>query len=136
MDTEWELALYAFNEIVKRFGKPTIDLFASRINSKCSKYCSWERDPEAFAINALTINWKNDYWYAFRLFTLITRIFKKIRDEESKGILVVLFWTVQPWYVILPEFSRLLISNLIFFNKILIFYFHLVMKFLIRYQGV
>lgn len=33
-ETEWELADYAFAEIIKTFGKPEVDLFASRINKK------------------------------------------------------------------------------------------------------
>lgn len=65
LDTEWELANYAFEQICSTFGKPTIDLFATRINNKCKKYCSWERDPEAHAINSLTISWKDEFWYAF-----------------------------------------------------------------------
>lgn len=72
LDTEWQLADFAFHKIVNKFGFPSIDLFASRINTKCKKYCSWERDPDAFAINALTINWKNDFWFAFPPFSLIT----------------------------------------------------------------
>lgn len=37
MDSEWELADYAFQQAVKRFGEPRIDLFASRSNAKCKK---------------------------------------------------------------------------------------------------
>lgn len=33
IDTEWELADYAFDLLVDRFGRPEIDLFASRINA-------------------------------------------------------------------------------------------------------
>lgn len=109
LDTEWELANFAFQNIIKKYGQPTIDLFATRINSKCSKFCSWERDPEAFAINSFTITWKNDFWYAFPPFALISRILKKIREEGSEGILVVPLWYSQPWY---PEFKRMLISDL------------------------
>lgn len=71
LDAEWKLASYAFQEIVKEFGNPSINLFASRINAKCTKYCSWERDLEAFAINAMTINWREDFMYAFLPFSLI-----------------------------------------------------------------
>lgn len=113
MDTEWQLADYAFNKITKKFGLPSIDLFASRINTKCEKYCSWERDPDAFAINAMTIDWRNEFWFAFPPFSLITKIIKKIRDEGSRGILVVPLWTVQPWF---PEFKKLLVSEMMVFN--------------------
>ncbi|XP_071580154.1 uncharacterized protein [Temnothorax nylanderi] len=56
IDTEWELADYAFNHLVARLGKPEIDLFASRINAKCKDYCSWRRDPCALAVDAFTIS--------------------------------------------------------------------------------
>ena len=58
MDIEWELLEEAFRVIVKKFGVPEIDLFASRINKKCWRYCSWERDPDASAISNLTIECK------------------------------------------------------------------------------
>ncbi|XP_051159201.1 uncharacterized protein LOC127280329 [Leptopilina boulardi] len=112
-DTEWELSDFAFKLLVKKLGNPSIDLFASRINKKCARYCSWDRDPDALAINAFTISWKNDFWYAFPPFALISRILKKIREEGSQGILVVPFWTGQPWF---PIFKQLLISELIEFN--------------------
>lgn len=101
------------NKIKRTFGVPTIDLFASRINNKCTKYCSWERDPEAYAINSLTIRWKYEFWYAFPPFALISKVLKKIKDEGSTGILVVPLWTSQPWF---PEFKRLLVSDEIIFS--------------------
>ncbi|XP_031780054.1 uncharacterized protein LOC100677975 [Nasonia vitripennis] len=54
VDTEWELANFAFQKIVKEFGYPSIDLFASRVNHKCKRYCSWDRDPDAQETNAPT----------------------------------------------------------------------------------
>ena len=110
VDIEWELS-NAFQIIIKRFGNPSIDLFASRIITKCIKYCSWERDPEAAFINAFTVSWKQEFWYAFPPFSLIPRVLKKVKEDSSTGIFVVPFWTVQPWY---PEFKNLLISDTIF----------------------
>lgn len=113
IDTEWELSLSAYQKITRKFGQPTIDLFATRINTKCAKYCSWERDPEAFSINSFTTTWKHEFWYAFPPFALIGKILKKIRDEGSEGILVVPLWYNQPWY---PEFKRMLVSDTIVFK--------------------
>lgn len=67
IDTEWELSDYAFERLCASFGSPVMDLFASRVNSKCRRYCSWDRDPYAVSINSLTISWKLDFWYAFPL---------------------------------------------------------------------
>ena len=35
-DTEWELDNEVFKKVIDQFGKPDIDLFASRLNSKLS----------------------------------------------------------------------------------------------------
>ena len=51
-DLEWALDMDIFQEIVCRFGKPGIDLFASRLNHKLEKYISFRPDPNAMAVDA------------------------------------------------------------------------------------
>lgn len=121
IDTEWELGSNEFKRIIKRFHKPNIDLFASRINAKCSLYVSWKKDPFAYSIDAFTINWSQFYFYAFPPFALILKTLNKIMSDQATGIVVVPFWTSQPWYplyrslcieemLILPPSKYLLIS--------------------------
>lgn len=52
-DTEWELSNAAYTLIVNRFGYPNIDLFASKANKKCERFCSWMPDKEAENVDAL-----------------------------------------------------------------------------------
>lgn len=40
IDTEWEIAAFAHQKIVQRFGTPEVNLFATRNNTKCEAYCS------------------------------------------------------------------------------------------------
>ena len=47
-DLEWALDMDIFQEIVCRFGKPDIDLFASRIKHKLEKYISFRSAPNAW----------------------------------------------------------------------------------------
>uniref|UniRef100_A0ABD2WJ26 RNase H type-1 domain-containing protein n=1 Tax=Trichogramma kaykai TaxID=54128 RepID=A0ABD2WJ26_9HYME len=47
---EYELADWAFLKILKIFGAPQIDLFASRLNHKCNRYFSWRKDSDSEAI--------------------------------------------------------------------------------------
>ena len=54
-----------FKEIVSTFGKPDIDLFASRINHQLSNYISWRSDPGAKAADAHSINSSPTYNYCF-----------------------------------------------------------------------
>lgn len=48
---------FHFKKIVSILGQPDIDLFASRVNAKCSLYISWKPDPDAWNINAFTGDW-------------------------------------------------------------------------------
>ena len=54
-ETEYRLSDTEFKKIVREFGNPEIDLFASRINKKCKKYVSWLRDPGSVAVDAFTL---------------------------------------------------------------------------------
>lgn len=72
-DIEWELTDNAFQDIVRCFGQPDIDLFASRINKKCEKYVSWHQDPDAYDVNAFTISWSGYFFYAFSPFSVLLK---------------------------------------------------------------
>lgn len=98
IDTEWSLASSAFNRIIDTFGRPHIDLFATKVNAKCPKYISWKRDPEAFNIDAFTIDWSVYFFYAFPPFSLILKSLRKIIIDKATGIMVVPYWPSQPWY--------------------------------------
>jgi hypothetical protein len=112
-DTEWELSAAAFESIIRRFGLPVIDLFASRSNTKCSNYVSWKPDPDAIAVDAFTISWRTRYFYAFPPFSLILKCLRKIIDEQAHGILVFPYWPSQPWF---PLLQSLLQSEIMFLN--------------------
>ena len=112
-ETEFELSDSAFRKITQFFGCPQIDLFASRANSKCYQYVSWQRDPESFAIDAFTLEWKKWFFYAFPPFSVILRVLRKIEREQSNGIVVVPYWEAQPWF---PLFLSLIEAEPIFFR--------------------
>lgn len=102
---EWELAHNAFRKIVRTFFNPLIDLFATRINTKCSNFVSWFPDPDAITIDAFTISWKSKDFYAFPPFSQIPKVLHKIQQEKARGIVVVPWWPTQPWF---PLFNDML----------------------------
>lgn len=95
-DTEWELNNDAFKDVIRCFGSPQIDLFASRCNTKCPIYVSWKMDPEAQAVDAFTLSWKDCYFYAFPPFSLMTKVLQKIIHEKAEGIVVAPYWITHP----------------------------------------
>lgn len=112
-DTEWELSNEAYQLILYNFGHPNIDLFASRINAKCAKFVSWKPDPDAYTVDAFTINWRLNVFYAFPPFSLILKCLRKIIDDEATGILVFPYWPSQPWF---PLLQSMLDSDILFLN--------------------
>lgn len=111
-DIEWEIKDKAFQKIKHFFGTPYIDLFASRINKKCNIYISWQKDPDAHAVNAFTLDWNNINFYAFPPIAVILKMLRKIISDKAEGIVVVPYWPTQPWF---PLFESLLVSKLLFF---------------------
>lgn len=104
-DTEWELCSSAYENIVNHFGKPDVDLFASRSNAKCHIYISWKNDPDAWVVDAFTVSWSNLSFYAFPPFSMILKMLQKIISDKAEGIVVVPFWPTQPWFPLLQKLS-------------------------------
>lgn len=113
LDTEWELEPQAFNKINKQWGPFEIDLFASRQNTKCTRFCSRFPQPDTETVDAFTITWKDKKFYAFPPFALISRTLQKIVIDKAEGTLIVPFWPTQPWY---PLFVSLLTTPPIIFK--------------------
>ena len=98
-NVEWALNPKHFEKACKVFGKPDIDLFASRLNYKCHHYISWLPDPQAEAVNAFSMTWRGLNAYGFPPFSLIQRTLNKLaRDKVHTMILVTPTWTTKSWW--------------------------------------
>ena len=102
---EWSLNIDVFQKLEIEFGAMEIDLFASRINAKCTKYVAWRRDPQALFIDAFSRSWSDFNSYIFPPFSLIGRVLQKIRAEKASAVVIVPMWPTQPWF---PTFLGLL----------------------------
>ena len=96
--TEWKLNPELFHKIVDKFGKPDIDLSASRINRQLKKYVPWHPEPEAMAVNAFSLTWNNNYFYMLPPFSLVDRVLAKVKRVKTKAVIVVPDWSTQYWY--------------------------------------
>jgi len=103
-DTEWSLDNYNFNNLVDLWGKPDVDLFATRLNAQLPCYVAWKPDPGAVAIDAFTINWSEyNLIYCFPPFSIIGRVLQKITQSHVKAIVVLPDWPTQFWYPLLQK---------------------------------
>ena len=99
--TDWMLQQEIFQELQTKLGPFTIDLFASRTNSQLPLYSGWKPDPEALAVDALSISWKDHYPYMFPPFALIPRCLHKIEEEHVTALIVAPVWSNQIWFPML-----------------------------------
>lgn len=103
---EWKVDVEIFCKVIKHLGTPEIDMFASRLNYQIVPYVSWHPDPQAWAIDAFTLDWSNLFFYAFPPFSVIPQVLQKLESAQAQAVLIVPNWQTQPWY---PTLIRLLI---------------------------
>ena len=65
IQTEWSLHQEVFNLLVQTWHRPQVDMFATRYNCKLAQYVSPVPDPNAWAVDTLTVSWENLDMYAF-----------------------------------------------------------------------
>ena len=87
-----------------QFGKPEINLFASCLNSKCSKYASYRPDLDAYHVNAFPLCWLNLNAYIFPPFSIVGRVLAKLAQDQAAVLVIIPCWQTQPWF---PQFVRL-----------------------------
>ena len=84
--------------LCNKLGRPSIDLFASRLNAQVEQFVSWRPDPDAVAVDAFSLDWAKFEFYAFPPFCLKTRCLQKVNFDRAEGILIVPDWPTQAWY--------------------------------------
>ena len=108
-DLEWALDIKIYKEAVKLCDfTPHIDLFASRLNTKCRHYISYHPGQGAQAVNVFTLSWCGLHFYAFPPLSIVLKTLRKIREDKATGILVMPDWPTQSWW---PYLTSMLIAQ-------------------------
>ena len=103
---EWGLDEGKFHAIIDHFQmRPSIDLFASRLNHKCPRYISWLPDPGSLCTDALAQFIEDEFFWAFPPFNLLSKFIQKVHLEELEGIIIAPCWTAQSFY---PQLIKLI----------------------------
>ena len=119
--SEWLLSPQVFQQICQVWGRPDMDLFASRLFHQVPAYMAWRPDPYSQATDALQQKWSHLSPYAFPPFSLVGRVVAKVRAEKVCMVLITPAWQTQPWYgqllqmsvqtpILLPLVSNLLVD--------------------------
>ena len=96
--SDWQLKPQ-FNQ--KYLSPDSIDLFATHLTKKPANFVSWRPDPEAYHLDAFTVNWCDVKGYACPPFGFITKVLMKVMKEQATIMLVVPVWKTQPLWPLL-----------------------------------
>jgi hypothetical protein len=106
LPTEWTITHQKLTPVWERWGKPMIDLFATRYSKRLPLYVSPVKDPEAWKIDAFQLNWTNLEAYAFPPTPLLPKVIAKCSLEKPKLLLVTPYWVTATWYPDLQAITR------------------------------
>ena len=101
--TEWSLRQDVANSLFQLWFLPDVDLFASPENHKLPQYCTLHPHKEAWAVNALSLTWKDLFVYAFPPLSILHKVLLKVREEKVVMILIAPLWTRREWYPLLLD---------------------------------
>ena len=99
-DAEWMLKPHLFARVCHDLAfRPTVDMFATRINAQLSCYVSWRPDPTAYDIDAFSFAWTNIKPYCFPPFSVIGQTLREIRQSRTQALVILPLWPTKPWFV-------------------------------------
>ena len=76
IQTEWSLHPEVFQAICPWWHQPQVDLFVTRFNNKLPQFVSPVPDPQAWAVDALSLSWENLDPYAFPPAAILSKVVK------------------------------------------------------------
>ena len=104
--TEWMLHPRAFQMVCENHHRPLIDLFATNRNNQLPVYVSPLPDPQAYAVDALSMSWEDLDAYAFPPPILMTKVVAKIKTTANLTmILVAPYWPARGWFPALLQLA-------------------------------
>ena len=86
------------DRIFRAWGRPFVDLFALRINTKLATYISPIREETSWKVDSLVQNWDGLYTYTYPPTSLIRACLNKVRTENVEIVLIVPGWPNQEWF--------------------------------------
>ena len=96
---EWSPLPQVAKKIIRTWGSPTIDLFATHLNAKLPLYCSLIPDPQALFEDAFRHPWNHFDVYSFPSFGLVDRVVARVRETPNLSMtLIAPLWPEKAWF--------------------------------------
>ncbi len=106
LETEWSLSPRVLAPVFSRWGRPTLDLFATPSNKRLPRFVCPFPHPEAEAVDALSLSWNGlGHVYAFPPPRLVPLVLQKLQSSRGIQMTLIASWrTAASW---LPELITL-----------------------------
>ena len=96
---EWALNPHVCQQLWKVWGRPMVDLFATRDNHKLPLFYSPMQDDLSVGTDALSQRWDGMLLFAYPPASLISSIIRKLEESvDVRLVLVALNWPSQAWF--------------------------------------
>ena len=89
IQTEWSLHPEVFHAVCSRWHQPQVNLFATRFNNKLPQFVSPVPDPQAWAVDALSLSWEDLDPYAFPPAAILGKVVEKLQDYPCNRIILI-----------------------------------------------
>ena len=86
IQTEWSLHPAVFQAVCSRWHQPKVDLFATRFNNKLPQFVSPVPDPQAWAVDALSLSWEDLDPYAFPPAAILGKVVEKLQGNSTINV--------------------------------------------------
>ena len=103
VNTEWSLNPEIASLIWPIWGMPHLDLMATSLNHQLPIYVSPFPDPQAHAVDAMSLSWERLDGYVFPPWPLIHRVLLKMQLHHCMLTAIVPRWPNSPWFPLLLE---------------------------------
>ena len=101
---EWTMRQDVCNHLFQRWGRPALDLFATVHNRRLPEFVTPLPHPQAWATDALAMDWTGLHAYLFPPFATLLQVLRKIQNTTSgEFILIAPCWPAQPWFPLLLD---------------------------------
>ena len=106
--TDLKLDPKYFRLAEQRWGRHTVDLFATRLNRQVGRFVSWRPDPEATAVDAFQFPLIGENPWCFPPEALIPRLLGQLTRQRATVTLVAPQWPGKPWW---PDLIRMMVDK-------------------------
>jgi hypothetical protein len=103
IQTEWCLDRQITQKIFQIYFQPNLDLFAVFHNKVLTNFVSPHPHPQAWGVDAMSLNWRLLSGYAFPPTGLLAPVLAKCQSCQGEIILIAPLWPSKQWYPLLLD---------------------------------